>query len=171
MLTAEPGERCVTIRLVDSMGKPCSGVDVTFLLGEQKIGAVAASVGFARIALPTDVLLEVRASFDGQYSSSLVGPGETHSTIRFDDYIAPYRSLVVRTVIWCLQQQHLRAIVVRALGLLVSGNLNIFTVASADGLNISRLLPSGPVAHCPDGTSGHPCVRCRIGKITVRICA
>jgi hypothetical protein len=164
--------RKVTIRLLDSEGHLCRGADVTLLAGDEVLGGVPASTGRVRISLPNDETLQVEAKFENADARATVGPGETNVTIRFQDVIVPPLSVAERAAYWLVRRSIVRAALVQ-IGSLVLAPLSplILGAERSGSLDLDKVLPDGPLARCPDGSSGRPCVNCRGRKISVRICA
>jgi hypothetical protein len=164
--------RQVTIRLLDSQGHLCRGADVTLLVGDEVLGSVPASTGRVRISLPNDETLQVEAKFEDADMRATVAPGETKVTIRFQEIVVPPLGVAERAASWLVRQSVIRAALV-SVGSLVLAPLSPLVLGAerSRSLDLDKLLPEGPLAHCSDGSSGRPCVNCRGRKTSVRICA
>ena len=172
-------DRRVTIRIVDRDGQLCRGADVVLLAGAELLGQVPASTGQVQVTLPAEAPLEVRAIFEGVERVASVSAAETAAAVRFEDIVAQPTGFADQALTWVARQPGVRAVVVRvgsivlapiALGLPPLSGLVRGQVGHLEKFDLDKLLPRAPVPRCPDGASGSPCVECRAGKISVRIC-
>ena len=160
-----------TVRIVDGRGNPCRGAAVTLSMGGEIIGTVANSTGRVVITAPAEAAIDVEAAYQHATRSATLAAGATSAEIVFPGIPLPRETLAERSAQYLLRKPAVRALAAEVAGTLARGlgrlpSLGLGLAAPP----IEIRLPEPPLARCPDGTSGRPCVKCRLRNLTIRVC-